>query len=258
MTWRHWARALSVLSCVAGMLSATSPAAAAGFVDINGRVDDRTGRAPASEADPQALGNHQKNVRVDIGARTQFVNSAGFDPFSKNDVIGQLSLAASYTVWTRDELSLAALVGFDYGGASANVRSDATSLDLRRFTLAPEARYHVLRLLVLTAKVGPTLTREAAEVSGGLGTPWSKTGWKFGFDATAGAAVELWGYRSGAAHKPRAWLTAEGGYGWTAPMRLDLAPDDAGTVPQRLATLDLGQLSVAGPLFRITAALSFW
>jgi hypothetical protein len=258
MTGTYCSRAVSAVSCVAVLLSAASPAAAADALDINASASDRAGRAPASEAESQALGNHQKNWRVDIGGRTQFVDSKGLDPFSKNDVIGQLTLAASYTVWTHDALSLAALVGFDYGGASANLRSDATSLDLRRFTLAPEARYHLLRLLVLTAKVGPTLTREAAEVSGGLGTSWSKTAWKFGFDATAGAAVELWGYQSGASRKPRAWLTAEGGYGWTAPMNLNFAADDSGAAPQRLAALDLGELSVAGPLFRVTAALSFW
>ena len=247
MTVCRWSRALGAATCAAALLLASSRALAVEAQD-----------APAPSAGDASLGNHQKHVRLDIGARTQFVNNKGFDPFSKDDVLGQLSLSASYVVWTHDQLSLAAVGGFDYGGSSANLRSDATSLDLRRFTLAPEARYHVLRLLVLTAKVGPTLTREAAEVSGGLGTAWLKTGWKFGFDATAGAAVELWGYRSGAAHKPRLWVTGEGGYGWTAPMKLDFVPDDSGSVPQRLAPLDLGELSVAGPLFRITAALSFW
>ncbi len=74
----------------------------------------------------------------------------------------------------------------------------------------------------------------------------------------AGAAVELWGYHNSASHKPRIWLTSEGGYGWTAPMPLRFAPDDSGAVPQRLAALDPLELPVAGPLLRITAALSFW
>ena len=246
MTRRYWSRALSAVGCVASLLAAVD-AAAAGAQD-----------APSSPVDEQALGNHQKHVRLDIGARTQFVNSKGFDPFSKNDVLSQVTFAASYTVWTHDQLSLAGLVGFDIGNSSANLRSDQASLNVSRFTLAPEARYHLLRILVLTAKVGPTLTREGAEVSSGLGTAWLKTGWKFGFDATAGAAVELWGYRNGASRKPRLWLTGEGGYGWAAPMKLTFAPDDSGAAPQRLAPLDLGELSVAGPLFRITAALSFW
>jgi hypothetical protein len=149
-------------------------------------------------------------------------------------------------------------VGFDYGGSSASARSDQASLDLQRFTLAPEVRFHVLRVLALTAKVGPTLTREAAQVSGGLDSALVRTGWKFGFDATAGAAVELWGYRNADSRKPRLWLAGEGGYGYTAPMALSFKPEESGSVPQRLTPLTFDDLTLAGPLFRITAGLSFW
>lgn len=247
MTRRHGSKMVGALSCAAALLAAGHGLAAEG----------QDTASPAA-APPSGLGNHQKNVRFEIGARTQFVNSSGFNPFSQNDVLPQFSVGASFAFWARDQLSLAAVAGFDYGGSSANLRSDEASIDLRRFSLAPEARYHLLRILVLTAKVGPTLTREAAEVSGALRTPLVKTGWKFGFDATAGAALELWGYESGASRKPRLWLMGEGGYGWTAPMKLTFEPEDAGSVPQRLTPLDLGELSVAGPLFRITAGLSFW
>ena len=58
---------------------------------------------------------------MEIGARTQFVNSAGLDPFSTNDVLPQLSLGASFGFWNRDQLSLAAVAGFDYGSTSASL-----------------------------------------------------------------------------------------------------------------------------------------
>jgi hypothetical protein len=239
-------RVLGAATCAAALLLGAGSARAQGH------------DAPAASAtDPHGLGNHQKTVRLEIGARTQFVNSRGLDPFSTNDVLPQLSLGVSFAFWKQDKLSLAAMAGFDYGGSSANLRSDKASLDLRRFTLAPEARYHVMRILAVTARVGPTLTREAAEVQGPLGT-MLKTGWKFGFDATAGAALELWGYESGVSSKPRLWLMGEGGYGWTAPMDLTFTPEDGANVPQRLTALDLGELSLAGPLFRITAGVSFW
>jgi hypothetical protein len=223
------------------------------------------GALPAAAADAgtpavndEGLGSHQKNVRLDVGARTQFVADEGLDPFATNDVIGQFTAQASWAFWARDRLSLAAVGAFDVGGREAHARSDEASLDLRRFTLAPEARYHVLRVLALTAKVGPTLTREEVELNGGLASPFHKVAWKFGVDATAGAAVEVFGYRSGASRKPRLWVTGEGGYGWTAPMELVLSPENAGATPQRLSPLTLPDLSVAGPLFRLTVALSFW
>jgi hypothetical protein len=238
------------------LLGAVLGAAALCSVALPAAAQDRD--AAAAPPDPEALGNHQKNIRLDLGGRGQFISSKGLDPFSTNDVIGQVSLGACYGFWAQDQLSLAAVVGFDYGGSSANARSDQASLELERFTLAPEARYHLLRVLALTAKVGPTLTREAAEVSGGLDTAWSRTAWKFGFDATAGVAVELWGFRSGTSKKPRLWVAGEGGYGWTAPMKLSFKPDESGQVPQRLTPLAFDDLTLAGPLFRITAGLSFW
>jgi hypothetical protein len=208
--------------------------------------------------DANELGTHQKNLRLEIGNRTQFVSDEGLDPFSENDVLPQLALGASVTLYTNDRLSLAGVVGFDYGTTSAEARDNATSLDVRRFTLGPEARYHLLRVLALTAKVAPTLTREAAEVSTGLDTDLRNIAWKFGVDATAGAALELYGYHSGASRKPRLWVTAEGGYGWTASNQLVLEPVEASAAPQRLTPLELRDLSLSGPLFRITAALSFW
>jgi hypothetical protein len=214
--------------------------------------------AAASDQQAAALGTHQRHLRLDLGARTQYVSSSGLDPFSENDAIPQLSLGASYAFWSADKLSLAGVLGFDYSGWSSRARSADTSLDLRRFTLGPEARYHVLRILVVTAKLAPTLTRQAALLSTGLDSDLKSVAWKGGFDATAGVAVEVFGFHSGKSHLPRLWLTGEGGYGWTASNELVLRPEDEGDAPQRLEPLDLEDLSLSGPLFKITAALSFW
>jgi hypothetical protein len=202
------------------------------------------------------LGTHQKHVRLELGVRTQFVSNEGLDPFSEDDVVPELALGASWAFWARDRLSIAGVVGFDYGSLSSNVRSSEASLDVMRFTLGPEARYHVLRLLVLTAKLAPTLTRQGAEIATGFGEEQSMSAWKLGFDALAGAAVEVVGERSGGSHRPRLWIAAEGGYGWTAPTDLTFEPG-AGA-PQRLDPLALGELSLSGPLFRVTGAVSFW
>jgi hypothetical protein len=211
-----------------------------------------------SDAQADSLGTHQRHLRFDIGARTQYVSSAGLDPFKTNDAIPQLSLGASYAFWARDQLSIAAVTGFDYSDWSARARSSDASLDLKRFTLGAEARYHLLRILVLTGKLAPTLTRESAVLSSGIGSDLKTTAWKGGFDVMGGAAVELLGYRSGASRKPRLWLTAEGGYGWTASNSMELEPDVPKQAPQRTQPLDLEDLSLSGPLFKISAALSFW
>jgi hypothetical protein len=236
--------ALPLLSSLA-LWSISTPAAAATDTVEPPSTDD-------------SLGNHQKNLRMDLGLRTQFVSSAGLDPFSKRDVVPHLTLGASLGFWARDRLSLAASVSYDFARLEERARSADAELELQRFVVAPELRYHVLRVLALTAKVGPSLTRQEAQLSGGLGTPLRDKVWKFGFDATAGVAAELWGYRSGTSRKPRFWLTAEGGYGFSAPNQLSLRPHESSEAPQRLTPLDVGELSLSGPLFRVTAALSFW
>ncbi|HKY39036.1 MAG TPA: hypothetical protein VJN18_24025 [Polyangiaceae bacterium] len=209
------------------------------------------------EPDPNSLGTHQKNIRLEAGTRVQLIGNEGLDAFSENDVVPQLALSASWGFFAADALSLAAVGGFDYGGTSSRARNNATSLDLSRFTLGPEARYHLFRTLALSAKVAPTLTREAAEVSTGIDSDLRSVAWKLGVDATAGAALELYGYRSGTSRKPRLWVTAEGGYGWTTAHDMILRPTEASEAPQRLMPLELEDLSVSGPLFRMTIALSF-
>lgn len=210
------------------------------------------------DTDVEALGTHQRHLRVDLGARTQYVSNVGLDPFSENDAIPQFSMAASYAFWSRDKLSLAGAFGFDYSGWSSRARSADSSLDLKRLSLGPEARYHVLRILVVTAKLAPTLTRQSATLSTGVGSDLKKVAWKGGFDATAGVAFEVFGYHSGKSRLPRLWLTGEGGYGWTASNDLVLRPEDADEAPERFQPVDLEDLSLSGPLFRITAAVSFW
>ena len=73
----------------------------------------------APEAAKHALGTHQKNLRLSIGDRTQFIKSRGFDPFSERDALSQVSLGASWGFWAQGKLSLAADLGYDYGGSSA-------------------------------------------------------------------------------------------------------------------------------------------
>lgn len=239
----RWSNVCAFVSCMSALGLAALPAAAQD--------------ARALTPDSDALGSHQHHFRVDLGGRGQFIKDRGFDPFSEKDALGQLALSASYAFWARERLSLAAVVEYDYGSSSASARSAEASLDLNRFVLAPELRYHVLRIAAATAKLGPTLTRESATLSNGLGSDLHKMGYKFGFEATLGAAVEVWGFQSGSSKKPRLWVTGEGGYAWTAPMALRFEPEESSAVPQRLASVAFHDLTLAGPLFRIGFAVSF-
>ena len=98
-----WGAKLGAAACGVAFSLCAHVAAAQSF-DSGAAADD-------------SLGNHQKNIRLDAGARTQFVKSRALDAFATNDVIAQLSLGASLDFWARDRLSLAA--GELYTGPSS-------------------------------------------------------------------------------------------------------------------------------------------
>jgi len=212
--------------------------------------------APAA-AQEQSLGTHQKHLRLEAGVRAQFIDSEGLDPFAENDVVAQFTTGASYTLLTSDRLSVAGSFLVDLGGKGSKARGSEAYLGLYRFALGPELRYHVLRVAAATLRVSPTLAHTQAELSDSGAGLLVKNAWTFGVDATAGAAVEVYGFADGQSRKPRVWLVAEGGYGWSATSDLTLVPEDAGSAPLRLSAVNLGELSLSGPLFRITAAISF-
>lgn len=212
--------------------------------------------AAAQEREP--LGSHQRHLRFELGVRQQLVEHAGLDPFAANDAVTQVTTGAAYTFLADHKLSLAGSLLYDYGGRSDSARSTPSSLSLHRFALGPEVRYHVLQVLAASLRVAPTLTRSHAELEDPTTGALGSTSWMFGVDATAGLAVELYGYASGDSRRPRLWLLAEGGYGWSAPSELALEPEDPGpATPNRLEPPNLGDLSVSGPLLRISAAISF-
>jgi len=81
--------------------------------------------------------------------------------------------------------------------------------------------------------------------------------WSYGVDGAAGAAVELYGRRSGESIQPRLWAIAEGGYGYLSSTHLGLKPDPNSGAPERTASIDLGSLSLSGPYLRVSCAVSF-
>lgn len=80
--------------------------------------------------------------------------------------------------------------------------------------------------------------------------------WVVGFDATAGAALEVIGKRSGESKKPRFWIMADGGYSWAAPADEKLRPaSDNKAAPQRVVPVTFPTLLLRGPLFRVSVAM---
>jgi hypothetical protein len=192
-----------------------------------------------------------------MGYRGTFVDGPGFSPFSKNDYFPQLTLGASRVVVDSGRFALAAGVSWDYGETDATARGAMTGLALDRFTAPLTMRYTLWRWLQAFVTVAPGVTYASAHVDE-ASAPASlvKSSWLPSGDASAGVR---WAFAdTHVGRYPVAfWLTAEGGYGWTAPMQLSMSPDLPSHDPRQTATTDLGSLAMNGGFGRLGVSVSF-
>lgn len=210
-----------------------------------------------AQADP--LGTYQSNWEAMLGVRTAYITSAGFDPYADNNALTQFTIGGGRTLIARDRFSLALIGYWDYGARQSSARGDPTELQVHRFAVGPEIRYHFLPELYAFARTAPALLYTTAQLQDSTSevTLYSRS-WVAGFDATGGAAYQLWGPARPNSHDPRFWLVAEGGYGWASATDINLSPDSGdAAAPQRVAALGLPTLVLRGAMFRLAAMATF-
>jgi hypothetical protein len=190
--------------------------------------------------------------------KTTFVTDPRFDLFSENDAYSQFELGAGRVLLAEGPLSLAALVGWDYGNRDSTARGISTSLLQHRLWLAGELRYHVVRRFYAFARLAPALVNTQASLRDPIAqAPRRAAGWGFGADGSAGAAVELFGKAKGDSATPRGWVVADGGYTWSESEELSFSVSKDDSAPTRTAALDLGDLALSGGFFRLGVAVTF-
>ncbi|MBN2192687.1 MAG: hypothetical protein JW751_07700 [Polyangiaceae bacterium] len=204
------------------------------------------------------LGTYQKHTWVGTGVRTSYVNDPGLDPFAETDALVRLDVGVGRTLFGYRQVSLAAVLDYAVGGRSATARGDATTIMAHQITVAPELRFHVWPRLFVFARpaVGAEYFRASIEESS-MNEELLQRAWAVAYDLSAGAAVQLYGKVSSDARIPRLWLVADGGYGWTGRVDLEMEANDDSDAPARSVPLDLGDLTLRGPQFQIAARLSF-
>lgn len=209
-------------------------------------------RDEAPEPDDGLLGTHQDHFFLGIGARVGFIADAGLDPFSTTDAFSQVAIAGGRTLFTDGDMSLALVLGWDYGVRSATARGLATGIGVHRVSVGAEGRYHLLRRFYGYVRLAPGALHTWATL-GKLET----TAWAFSADASLGAAFELFGAKSGETNKPRGWLSVNGGYGFATDTDLTLSPAEGQNTPERTAPLELEPLSMSGPFVGGAVALTY-
>jgi hypothetical protein len=192
-----------------------------------------------------------------MGYRGTFVNSPGFNPFSTNDYFPQFTLGVSRALFPSGRFALAAGLSWDYGGTDATARGASTGLTVDRFTVPVTMRYALWKWLHVFVTIAPGVTYASAHVDeASAPATLVKTSWLLSGDASAGARWAFADTHVGP-FPVVFWLTAEGGYAWTAPMQLSMSPDLPSSDPRQTATTDLGSLAMNGGFGRLGISVSF-
>jgi hypothetical protein len=229
-----------------GVAAAASPA-----------IAQTTPQLPESGAPSTTADTRTVMWRVEMGYRGSYLPSAGYDPFSTNDLLPQFSLAATRTIWNAEDVSFAPGLAWDFGSAGATSRGDTTTLTMNRLTVPLEGRLHFGQWGYAFLRAAPGIAAVKVQVNDSSSPdPLTRTRWLFATDLSAGYAWLVWP-KIRAATSPRLWFQGDGGYGFVADDSLTLVANSSSSSSLRSSSVDLGTLSMSGGFFRLAAALSF-
>jgi len=196
--------------------------------------------------------------QVHLGVRVGWVTSEGYDPFSENDGFSQVSMGATRAFVLSDSISFAPGLLWEYGNAASKARNAPTELSVHRLGAVAEGRLHLDRDLYVLAKLVPQAVYTGASIEEDSATAvLVRNAWRFGVDATAGAAWNFPRTLGVDDVVPQFWVVGEFGYGWSMNQDLAFSPDVDEDDPRASTTLDLGMLSMRGMMMRISVAMTF-
>jgi hypothetical protein len=241
---RFWnlVRCAGCVGMVAFLSGASRPAAAAD--DLPAAIE-QVGAGQARGGEPFELA---------VGFRSSLIRSAGYDPFSTNDVFQQSSLRASWAFFPRGRFVTAAGPLFEWGGASADARGTQAHLSLGRLGVALEERFTPHPRARVFVRVAPAwLLGEATLHDPSLPVGMKTSLSTFGLDASAGAAGRINAPSSAIGF----WVTGESGYGWAAAQPMTFVPQLAAVDRMKAGSTTFADLAPRGLFFRFAVALTY-
>jgi hypothetical protein len=189
-----------------------------------------------------------------IGMRASLLRDPGFDPFSTNNGLAQVSFAVTHALRTGPGFAPALGLALDLGGADAFARGADAHLSLSRLAVVLEPRFVPRPGLYLAPRLVPGLLRATATLRD-TSTPVSLTTsyWTPSIDASLAAGVRLNGWSAPVG----LWALGEGGYGWAPRRDLTLAPALPPGDAQKAGPISLGSFTARGPFLRVSLALTY-
>lgn len=215
------------------------------------------GRPAAAQVLEQEMPNAKpETVQGTVGVRGMLIRSTGYDPFSTNDILPQISLALQHPFARQGAFGFSAGVGMDYGESNADARGTPSTFKAWRLSVILEGRYYPRPYAYGFARLAPGMLRSAAALSDDSSPNGNQLADHFdvpALDASAGAAFRV----SGPANPVAAWICVETGYGWARSHHLLLAPAAPPRDEPKLAPVDLGTIDPRGAFMRFALAITY-
>lgn len=215
--------------------------------------------SPSADGGAETTSGGRHDVRIGAGVRVGYVPTSGFDRFSSNDVLPQLSIDANYALVAGEKFSFALGAAYDVGGVSSDLRGVDTKLTVHRLTVPLEGRFHATRGIFAFLRVAPGAAAFVTSISDSSApASLDRTAWAFAADASLGSSFLLGPHRSTSKRQVRFWVTPELGYAFTTSPSLRSSP--ARDTDEAVGTdgkTNLGTLSTSGFFWRVSLALSF-
>jgi hypothetical protein len=208
---------------------------------------------------PAGVDTHTKFWSIDAGVRNTFIKDAAYDPYSKNDALGQFSIGMARTTIVRSNITFAPGFRWDVGSSTATARGAETSFLAHRLTVPLEARLHAEHWLYVFARFAPgAIYQRSRVVDTSINEALIDTAWVPAADISAGASFRFASFvDSAASHAPRMWITPEVGYAWAGRASAALSPKTESDDPRAFGTLSMTGVTVRGVFFRVNLTTTF-
>ncbi len=196
--------------------------------------------------------------QVELGLRSSWIPAAGFDPFSTNNNLSQLSISGTRAFVLPGRFSVAAGLLYEVGSKEAQARGATARLTVYRAGAVGEGRFHVGRDVYTFVRLVPQAVYSNATLQDlSISNELQQHAWRFGVDGTVGGAWNVPRTLGARSSVPEAWLIGEFGYGWTLSRDTELTPDVSESDPNSKVLVNMGPLALNGIMMRVSAAMTF-
>ncbi len=212
--------------------------------------------APAPPTAPRKY--DQRYLGFEVGARGTILADAGLDPYAENDLLGSLSVGATWEPMRVKPFYFGLAAEYDYGSRQARARGVPSALVVHRAAVGVRARWEAASWLSVYAKVSPgVLALRGSITDPALDRPLVARPITWTADVVGGLAFPIVTVGDREWPFARMWILVEGGYAFAGSATMTYSPIEDPNDARQFGSVNLPPLRASGVVSRLAIAMSF-